>query len=78
MDVVYEYPLNGEPPIIMQRRGTKPKEVCPYCKKGETLLYDDTTANYVVIRNKRLYIRDDDEEFVSTEIKFCPMCGEKL
>lgn len=78
MDVV-TYPVHsGEEPIVMQRRGVKPKEPCPYCKKGETLLYDDTTANYVVIRNKRLYIRDDDEEFVSTEIKFCPMCGEKL
>ena len=47
-------------------------------KKEKTLLYDDTTDNYVVIKNKRLYIRDDDEEYASTEIKFCPMCGDKL
>ena len=49
-----------------------------YCKKEKTLLYDDTTDNYVVIKNKRLYIRDNDEEYVSTEIKFCPMCGDEL
>ena len=47
-------------------------------KKKKTLLYDDTTDNYVVIKNKRLYIRDDDEEYALTEIKFCPMCGDKL
>lgn len=76
MDVV-DYPLYSGP-IIIERRGGKPKEICPYCKKEKTLLYDDTTDNYVVIKNKRLYIRDVDEEYASTEIKFCPMCGDKL
>lgn len=76
MDVV-DYPLYDDP-IIVGRRVGKPKEVCPYCKKEKTLLYDDTTDNYVVIKNKKLYIRDNDEEYVSTEIKFCLMCGEKL
>ena len=76
MDVI-DYPLYSGP-IIIERLGGKPKEVCPYCKKEKTLLYDDTTDNYVVIKNKRLYIRDDDEEYASTEIKFCLMCGDKL
>lgn len=77
MDVIVDYPLHGDP-IIVERRSGKPKEACPYCKKEKTLLYDDTTDNYVVIKNKRLYIRDNDEEYVSTEIKFCPMCGDEL
>lgn len=51
MDVVVDYPLYGDP-IIVGRRVGKPKEVCPYCKKEKTLLYDDTTDNYVVIKNK--------------------------
>ena len=76
MDVI-DYPLYSGT-IIIERLGGKTKEVCPYCKKRKTLLYDDTTDNYVVIKNKRLYIRDDDEEYASTEIKFCPMCGDKL
>ena len=71
------YPLHEDEHIVHPKGANRKKE-CPYCKKQKTLLYDDINGNYIIIKHKRLYIQDDDDEFVSTEINFCPICGNSL
>lgn len=71
------YPLHEDEHVVHPKAANIKKD-CPYCKHGESLLYDDINDIYLVIDKNKLSIEDNDDKYIATEINFCPKCGDKL